>query len=68
MPSWIFFFFKPKSRAQAKRVCSKCHEPIKAKHKWHFVKNRTVHKDCKNPELKPAPVPIEDLPLFKNEA
>jgi hypothetical protein len=60
----IFYFFKPQSTA--KRICSKCKKPIKAKHKWHFVKNRTQHKDCGNPELKPINISINDLPLFRN--
>lgn len=66
MPAWLFFF-QTKQEHKAKRVCARCKQPIKAKHKWQFIKNRTVHKDCQNPELKQPPTPIEQLPLFKDQ-
>jgi hypothetical protein len=61
---WFYFFHRKQT---GKRICSKCHKQIKARHKWQFVRSKPRHKDCKNPELKPIQLPLSDLPLLEAE-
>ena len=55
-----------------KRVCYRCHLPIKQRHRWHKVRRKFLfwtietieHRSCQHPELNPhnpyARVPFPD--------
>lgn len=44
---------QPLPRADHRRVCANCHNPIGRHHKWYFatVDGQTIimHRDCENP-------------------